>query len=304
MIELSVVLPAYNPPPEHLEPTLDALRAQTLPRAQWELVIVDNRSRTPVAEGTAAWHPHARVVREEAPGLVAARTTGFRNSTGGVIIVVDQDNVLAPDYLERALRHAQTKPWLGAWGAGIITPRYERPELAPPASLHPLLTLRAAASDRWSNDIGQHDSTPWGAGLCLRRAVVERHAEAMRENPLHQALDLSGDKRLAGGDTDLCYTACRMGLGKGVFIDLRMEHIIPAVRCTTESLEKTAEGRGYTEVLHHLVLHGCLPVRERGLRTGLRRLWRARGLSTLERTIQFAMERGREQAHHDLSPRG
>lgn len=69
MIHVSVVIPLHNPPTEHLGPTLEALRRQTLPSTEWELILVDNRSRVPVATDTTAWHPHGQVIRKEVPGL-------------------------------------------------------------------------------------------------------------------------------------------------------------------------------------------------------------------------------------------
>ncbi len=299
-MELSVILPAYYPRADELRSTLDALRAQTLPFSRWELVIVDNRSTPPVGAAVAVWHPQSKIVREEQPGLVAARLAGFAQTTGGVIVVVDQDNVLAPDYLATALQIGAGHPWLGTWG-GVIIPRYERPELAPPASLHSLLTLRSAARDLWSNDIDHHDSTPWGAGLCLRRKVAERYAESLKANPLKGSLDLRGDLRLSGGDTDISYTACAMGLGKGVFRSLQLEHLVPASRCTADFLCKNAEGRGYSDVLHHLVLKGSLPPEARGPVAALRTIWQMRNLSPLERQVQAARAAGRRRAHRELS---
>lgn len=299
MIKISVTIPVYNPPPEHLGPTLDALRAQTLPLDEWDLVLVDNRSKVPVTPDLVAWHPHGKVVREETPGLVAARNAGFASTSGDIVVVVDQDNVLAPDFLATALHLGEKHPWLGTWG-GVITPRFERPELAPPVSLYSLLTLRSAERDLWSNDPDHHDSTPWGAGLCVRRSVAEAWAAALRDDPRKGQLDLCGDKRHAGGDTDICYTGCALGLGKGVFRALKLEHLIPAERCAAAYLCKNAHDRGYSDILHHYLLKGTIPVLPGGPVEMLRRLWRARHLTPLERLVQAAQAAGRREALADL----
>ena len=303
MIKVSVIIPAYNPGSDELGATLAALRAQSLAIDEWELVIIDNRSSIPVPVSAVSWHPNGTVFREETPGLVAARLAGFARTTGPIVVVVDQDNILAPDFLTEAMRIGRDFPWLGTWGAGTIVPRFERPDLAPPSSLHSLLTLRSAAADLWSNDIDHHESTPWGAGLCVRRSVIERYAESVARNPAKRSLDLKGDQRLSGGDTDIAYTACHMGLGKGVFRSLRLEHMIPAERCSAKFLCKTGEGRGYSGVLHHFVLHGTLPPDDRGLFATLRRVWRLRNLSSLERQVVQATEAGRRRAHRELAPR-
>jgi len=300
MIHISVVIPIYNPPPEHINPTLEALRAQTYAPANWELVLVDNRSKTPVGDDLVAWHPFGKIVHEEIPGLVMARHAGILNTTGEVIVFVDQDNVLAPDFLTTVLRIAQDFPWLGTWG-GLMTPRFERPELAPPKALYGLLTLRSAERDLWSNDPNHHESTPWGAGLCVRRSVANAYSAALRADPRKGKLDLCGDKRLASGDTDICYTGCSHGFGKGVFTNLNLEHLIPAERCTSAYLCKTAHDRGYSDVLHHLLLTGRLPILPGRLGETLRRLWHGRRLTSLERQVQAAQMAGRRRGLDDLS---
>lgn len=302
--EVSVVLPAYNPDAAELTATLASLRAQTLPPERWELLLVDNGSAPPVDPSGVAWHPRGSAVREESPGLVAARATGFVRSQGDIIVVVDQDNVLAADYLSAVLAIAGENPRLGVWGAGIISPRYERPELAPPPRLRSLLTLRSAAAEHRSRDISDHDSTPWGAGLCVRRRVATAYLDALKANPLKARLDLRGRDRLSGGDTDIAYTACSLGFEKGVFPRLRMEHLIPAGRCTAEFLCRTAEGRGYSEILHHLVLQGRLPPPQRGLLWTLRRWRRRLRLTSLERRVDRAHEAGRRRAHRELATHG
>lgn len=301
MIRVSVVIPAYFPPPEQIGPTLAALRAQTLPLAEWELVVVDNRTVPPLAPDLVAWHPAGRVLREEKPGTTAARLAGVAATSGEIVVLVDQDNVLAPDFLATAQRIATEHPRLGTWGAGVITPRYERPELAPPPSLHSLLTLRRADRDLWSNDPDHHDSTPWGAGFCARRAVVEAYAEAVRADERRGSLDLCGERRLAGGDTDIAYVGCGLGWSKGVFVALQLEHIIPAARCAESYLCNYAEDRGYSDILHHLVLRGELPKLRSGPLEALRRFLHGRKLSPLERAVQRATARGRARALKELS---
>ena len=46
---ISVVIPACNPGMRHFQIVLDALRDQTLPKDCWELILVDDASRTPLA---------------------------------------------------------------------------------------------------------------------------------------------------------------------------------------------------------------------------------------------------------------
>jgi hypothetical protein len=58
MLELSVVICAHNPRPHRV---LEALRSQTLPKQQWELLLIDNSSSDPLmAQWDLSWHPNGR----------------------------------------------------------------------------------------------------------------------------------------------------------------------------------------------------------------------------------------------------
>ena len=49
MIDVSVIICTHNPRPEHLRRVLEALGDQTLPEHRWELQIIDNGSKVPLA---------------------------------------------------------------------------------------------------------------------------------------------------------------------------------------------------------------------------------------------------------------
>src|SRR3954468_7009251 len=100
MLRLSVVICTHNPRPDYLYRVIDSLKAQTLPRHRWELLVVDNASaKLPIEARDLAWHPSAGIAREEALGLTAARIRGIALTAGDLIVFVDDDNVLASDYL-------------------------------------------------------------------------------------------------------------------------------------------------------------------------------------------------------------
>src|SRR5262245_54996167 len=63
---VSTILCTHNPRSNYLGRVLEALCAQTLPLNQWELLLVDNASRQPIAPAwNLSWHPHARHVHED-----------------------------------------------------------------------------------------------------------------------------------------------------------------------------------------------------------------------------------------------
>jgi glycosyltransferase involved in cell wall biosynthesis len=255
---ISVILCTHNPRKDYLARTLEALRKQTLSQDTWELVVVDNGSRMPLraaaerprdeetkgpggAENSVdlGWHAGARVVREEELGLTQARLRGIAEAKGELLVFVDDDNLLREDYLEQALGLAKEWPKLGAW-SGRVVPEYE---VEPAGELKPYLwrlCIREITSDAWGNE-GSFDSTPWGAGLCVRRAVAERYGEETRKDVLKAALDRRGESLASTGDVDLALTSLDLGLGTGVFCSLEVLHLIPGRRVQESYLLKLIE---------------------------------------------------------------
>ncbi len=99
---------------------LAALAAQTLPDSKWSVLVVDNAS----TDGTEAsvrrlWHRHdvsLRVVNEPRLGVKMARLRAFAEASRELLCFCDDDNLLAPDYLERASQIMAALPTVGALG--------------------------------------------------------------------------------------------------------------------------------------------------------------------------------------------
>jgi hypothetical protein len=267
---LSVVIPACNPGRRHFGIVLEALRRQTLPMEFWELIVVDDASKERMADWVdVSWHPRGRLVEtdveREGMGLVSARLRGFELGRGDVFVFVDQDNALRPDYLQGVVGIASEHPRMGTWGGQIIL-KFDEPEKAPEPWLRGALCTRELTGDIWSNDPDHHASTPWGAGLCARREVLEIYRRLVEANPLRRLLDPTPRSPGFGGDSDISYAGCRSGFGKGAFKRLAMDHLIPVGRCSDDYLLRTAAASGYSTVIHGFV--------ERGTATPPRSDWR------------------------------
>ena len=117
---LSVVICSHNPRADHLRRVLEALKSQTLPKEQWELLVIDNASKESVASAwNLSWHPNGRHIREDELGLTPARLRGIKDSTGELLIFVDDDNILRSDFLAKSIEISNDFPFLGAWGGGV-----------------------------------------------------------------------------------------------------------------------------------------------------------------------------------------
>lgn len=102
--KFSVLMPVFNPRPEHLRAALDSVLAQTHPH--WELCVADDASTDPetgkIIDEYAARDPRIRVVRRERNGHIAAATnTALEMAEMPWCALMDQDDVLVPDALAR-----------------------------------------------------------------------------------------------------------------------------------------------------------------------------------------------------------
>jgi glycosyltransferase involved in cell wall biosynthesis len=296
----SVVICTRNPRLNYLSRVLTALREQTLPVTEWELLVVDNGSENPLEDLVdLSWHPTSRVVDEAEPGLTPARLRAVAEVRGELITFVDDDNVLDPSYLSECTLIAQQFPCLGAWG-GQLLPEFEIP---PAPGLEDLLVgiaLRQVEQPCWSNyDIS---TCPWGAGLCVRTSVADRYADIAKSDQTRRCLDRRGNSLMSGGDLDLAMTSYQLGMGTGIFPQLKLLHLIPKHRVESDYLYEICVAGTYAG---HLVnfLHFGPQCQDRHSFATLRRVFRRvkqllpRGWISLH---EQAVLEGRRRAQEDI----
>jgi glycosyltransferase involved in cell wall biosynthesis len=264
-MKLSVIICTYNPRDCYLRRTIAALRSQTVPHADWELLLIDNASNGPLVSWVdLSWHPRGRHIREEELGLTPARLRGIAEATGDLLIFVDDDNVLQRDYLEAASRIAAAHPYLGAFGGSIEAefevepdPRYQ--------SLLQSLAIRRVTEAKWAN-FGI-ESAPFGAGLCVTANVAQAYAANARNSEIRRSLGRRGGSLMGGEDLDLGMTSYDLGMGVGLFGELVVTHLIDKRRLSPQYLHRVFVAGSYSS---HIVryLHTGIAPRYRGV-TGL-----------------------------------
>lgn len=223
-------------------------------------MIVDNASTHPIADMCdVGWHPRATHVREGVVGLAAARFTGIETSSGDLIVFVDDDNLLAPDYLERAVALRAKQPRVAVFGAGRLVPEFETP---PPDTLRGRLAhlaIRSAAISHVEVDPFNHGAIPWGAGLCVARQIAVRYEPFVRELGIESFAGPRG-AALYGGDDDLfSWLAVRCGKSFGIFSELVVTHLIPSPRLTRGYFVQLLHDRALSAGIREFVLTGALP---------------------------------------------
>lgn len=263
---LTVAICTHNPKKELLQKTLSSLRAQRpLDRGgSWELLLIDNASVESLASLVdLSWHPRSKIVREEKLGLSHARLKSFDAGCGDIIVYIDDDNVLHPDYLRLTQAAFDTDAKLGAVGGKVI-PRYE---IEPPkwfAELRLSLACRdlgdAPLSADWNGlkrwQRGYPDCSPIGAGMGVRRNAYAAYIRKARNNPLRTALGRRGTDLASGEDNDIVMSLLAEGWRVGYQPELQLEHLIPAHRLTRQYLARYASSSTRTWVqvldLHHI----------------------------------------------------
>lgn len=99
---ISVIIPTYNGA-NILEKTLPQWLSQNIPRNEYEVYVVDNRSSDnthSTVERIISGHSNFHYLYEEAPGATAARHAGVKASKGDILVFADNDVLVNPDCLQ------------------------------------------------------------------------------------------------------------------------------------------------------------------------------------------------------------
>lgn len=247
-MNISVIICTHNPNPKYLDRTLNALKHQSLPLEDWELIIIDNASQQKVEHNyNVSWHPKGRFLREEKLGLTHARLKGISEARGGLLVFFDDDNVPQADYLEYAFKLAEKYPFIGAFGGNLIGEL----EIDPPEHLKQylgMLAIREVTRIVYST-LYLWDTTPAGAGMIIRASIAQKYLKLLENSPLRQEMDRRGDILLSGGDNDLAFTAIDMGFACALFPQLSLIHIIPRSRVQPDYLLKLSKYIAASNVL-------------------------------------------------------
>ena len=297
MLELSVIICTHNPDFSRIMRTVDALKAQTICPQIWELLIIDNASSNDWLQKVGfEWHPRVRVVFEEVLGIGFARERGILESTSPLILFVDDDNILAPNYIENVLQIDREFPWIGTWG-GSIEPIFDCTPEEWTVPFWRMLAIRSVLVDQWSNVLHQHDTTPVTAGMAVRRSVALRYIVKRQQDSRRRVLGRTGkDGFLGCEDTDLAFTACELGLGMGVFARLNLTHLIPKSRLEERYLLRLWEGTAASLIILDALWGKATAFPDESLVQRFRSAGRRLLMSPRQRRFAAAAARGRAQA--------
>jgi glycosyltransferase involved in cell wall biosynthesis len=238
LISLDVVVCTYNRAAD-LDRVLAALACQEpTENVDWSVLVVDNASTDTTAEVVEAWRvrgglPRLRRVLETEQGLSAARLRGVQETTAEWIAFVDDDNLLAPDWIRALGRAIAARPHAGGFGGRVVIdwgrepPRYFR-------------------SFGWcfaEQDYGAAEralESLVGAGMVLRRQALL--ASGWTEGPL--LADRVGTRLVSGGDVEITQRVLGSGYELWYAPECILRHRIPPERITRRYLIRVAYGLG------------------------------------------------------------
>lgn len=262
-MRVAAVIPTHNPRPEIIDRVVQALKVQTLDPTQWDLLVVDNASSTPLKTALVSWHPNGQIVREDELGLTRARVRAIAEVTADVVVWVDDDNILSPAYLSDVVRLFSEYPRLGAAG-GKSLPEY----VTPPPEWHSIdlapLGCRDLGDDiilvDWNSGATRHypHAAPIGAGMAVRMVAMKEWSDAVAKEPSRLSLGRRGAALTSGEDNDINLTLLERGYQLAYFPQLCLTHVIPPTRVTRDYLQRISR-TSFRDFVRVLDSHGIRP---------------------------------------------
>ena len=244
---ISVVIPCHNGV-ERLPATLAHIAAQRVPRGvPWEVILVDNASTDGTPGAARAWPdpPPAplRIVSEPRLGLSFAHFAGFAAARHEIVSFVEDDNWIAPDWLQVVSEIMAAHPDVGACG-GQNEAHFSTPA---PAWFEQYAHYYAVGvqGPEEGGDITWTRGYLWGAGMTVRarawRQLVDGGFGFLLE-------DRVGGRLTTGGDSELSFALRLAGWKLRYEPRLRLRHDLPARRLRWPYLCALAGGMGAASV--------------------------------------------------------
>jgi len=267
---ISVIIPTYNPNINRLKQTLAGLSHQTLDFQYWELILIDNNSTNSFKEKIdTSWHQNFQIFKEKKQGLTYARLKGFEKARGELIVMVDDDNILAADYLEKAIDFMTDNKQVGAVGGKSIG-LYEGFEPEPwTKEFLSMIAVRDLGEDIMisNNKIAEYPScAPIGAGMVIRKHLLISYIEYITSGK-NQITDRIGNSLASGGDNEINIFVLKQNFAVAYQPQLILEHIIPENRLSKAYLSRLnfESSCSWVKLLHSQNLNVWAPIAKSSL---------------------------------------
>lgn len=242
--------------------------AQDFPRADYEIVVVDNGSTDHTAEVAQRYAAAANVryVPEPRVGLCVARNTGWRAAAAPIVALFDDDAIAQPGWLAAiASAFARSGDDVGVIG-GRVDPVWlaPRPDWLTDDIAGALTIVDWGPAEKPILDLRRE----WlvGANMAAPKAVI---AEV---GGFHPWLDRVGTNLLSSGDVHLQMEIVRRGYRCLYVPDMAISHLAPAARLTQAWFIKRFYWQGVSDAVMEII--DTAPPRRRRVGLAARRLRR------------------------------
>lgn len=238
-ISIDLVICTYNNA-SFLDRILGALIEQVSPSVKWEVLVVNNNCTDETSAIVERYIQLAKfplkMVLEPIQGLTPARLCGVKNTSGDWIAFVDDDCLLAPDWVEQAAIFAQSYPECGGFGGKVILDW----QVQPPDEL---LNFGYCFAEQDYGDNIKKLPCLVGAGMIVKRKALADIGWIDKQF----LADRIGKKLISGGDVEI---ALRLASKYDLWYNpaCKLHHIIPARRISWEYLHKINFGLGSSKL--------------------------------------------------------
>ena len=127
-MDASIVVPTFNKI-DYLKRTLHSLEQLSYPRASFEVIVVDDGSKDDTHRFLETFAPsfEYRFFNHEVNrGLSAARNTGLENARGSIIVSIDDDMEVIPQFLDEHMKYHETGERVAVMGNVQLAPEIPR----------------------------------------------------------------------------------------------------------------------------------------------------------------------------------
>jgi glycosyltransferase involved in cell wall biosynthesis len=246
LLDLSILICTYNRAPL-LTRTLEHVAAQAIPsNIRWEIVVIDNNCTDQTSDVIRQFSndpriPELRSIRETQQGIAHARRRAFLESRGELLVSVDDDCLLEPDWIEQALHFVSEHPHAGMFGGRHVIV-WERP----PNRVADLYGDSLARQDFGGQEVRMSSNSRSclvGAAFVVRREAIV--ASGWLESGV--LVGRCGESLGAGEDAEIFFRIRHAGWECWYTPKLVLSHIIPEKRTTLPYLRRLHHGFGEAE---------------------------------------------------------
>ena len=257
---LSVVVCTYNRE-KYMIKNLNSFVNQTLPFANFEVVIVNNNSpdnTDEICNSFISEHPEIKItyVIEKNQGHTFARNRGIKESKANLIAFIDDDAFVRPEYCENIVSFFDKNVKVDVIGGKII-PVYESGQ--EPKWMTPYLLTLMAAQDYGTKVIEFNPRKfPIGANMIYRSSVFDKIGIFNTE------LGRRGDGLEGGDEKDVIHRLRQIGGVIYYVPNVVVDHIIGEYREKMDYIKAMGVGVGTSEITR---------IKEEGIKMGINKVF-------------------------------